>query len=949
MPVGNSAPGFNGHRNATRGPWRIETAPIAVSSAPGQDAVDNGQPSYSSPPSPQPSPPLTPPDSTERATGTNLDKLLSQQQGPHPTQLLKDLLPIMPPSSTLPLSPTTPSASSSPGLHRTATLKSRNDIFGSAPSTPRRPPPSSVAMSRFSTCNDAASPSVSPANSTKNSLFFDTPTSSPSFAVRRDWSSGQDAVRGGRAGHAIQDSHAMDAEAFPSEAADDLRRRQSLGRSNTEERERERLRIRQSKEVDFRLAPSREFLLGEGRHCDVFLGAYRRRYGSLRNAAPPSDWQLCAVKRLHPDRQSQLLGLDEAFALRRLGPNAGIVKLIDIRDEVLAVTSPMPTPALDKTSLDSSVSSNSTIDSNSTLQSPSLMQGRTSSDAWQDSEPAHLRNGHGTDKAQAPRASNEGSEDDLPPSAAALQAAGYPRVDLHRSATEHSLGSLAAPAGSSSTDPPRLLILLELLPLSLATYSQRHSSRIDVFFWLHWACELAATLEWMHGKGCVHCDIKPENILLDHNLRTKLCDFNSAFFPNASTSPLTDGLGLGTPAYGAPELTKRGKSGDVVSFPVDIFSLGALLYSLATGVEPMARAKSMIEMLHRKERFFLTEENDRIARISVAEGWGDSSSNAGSTNASRHTSLRRKSKDGSATKRSSRRRDSSADSIESTASSITTKSGKTPSLAAIQLLLEPSSLAGVLVPPDPQRRSAGAGDAREAGHHRALSLHKNYAPHGKSPSEVAAENPGSAAITRNGAQKTGVVPKPSVLRRTISYGGAKEPEAEEGEGTNTEDSTDLDLSLALTASFAEVSREKYRLEEEYLHGAGSNPQNGSSPIRPRVSAHARGASLEATGTPLKWPASGFHHKTSSLPSHSRPIGSTGREDEDEDEREEEEDRSPYRDGSPALLLPGGGKLPQSALDLLEHMLLANPLRRPKASEVRRRLEAIREETLRALK
>jgi serine/threonine protein kinase len=629
------------------------------------------------------------------------------------------------------------------------------------------------------------------------------------------------------------------------------------------------------------------------------------------------------------------------------------VKLIDIRDEVLAVTSPMPTPALDKTSLDSSVSSISSINSTSTLQSPSHLHSRSSSDPWHDSDgkaPAHLRNGNAADKAKATFSSDEDSEDDMPASAAALHATGYPRVDLHRCATEHSLGNLAPPAGSSSTDPPRLLILLELLPLSLATYSQRHSSRIDVFFWLHWACELATTLEWMHGKGCVHCDIKPENILLDHNLRTKLCDFNSAFFPNASTSPLTDGLGLGTPAYGAPELTKRGKSGDVVSFPVDIFSLGALLYSLATGVEPMARAKSMIEMLHRKERFFLTEENDRIARISVAEGWGDSSSNAGSANASRHASLRRKSKDGSTTgsalaKRSSRRRESSADSIESTASSITTKSGKTPSLAAIQLLLEPSSLAGLLVPPTPERRSGGAVDVREVGHHRALSLHKNHAPHGKSP----AESTGSATVIQNGGQKTGIVPKPSVLRRTISYGNAKEPGAEEGEGADAEDSTDLDLSLALTASFAEVSREKYRLEEEFLHGAGRKPQSSSSPIRPRVPTHARGGSLDVPGTPLKRPVSGLQYKASSLPSHNRPIAASGQDDEDKDDQEEEEDRSPYRDGSPALLLPGGGKLPQSALDLLEHMLLANPLRRPKASEVRRRLEAIREETLRALK
>ena len=54
----------------------------------------------------------------------------------------------------------------------------------------------------------------------------------------------------------------------------------------------------------------------------------------LGNLREESGWKLCAVKRLHADKISQLVGLDEAFALRRLGSHPNVVKLIDIRDEV---------------------------------------------------------------------------------------------------------------------------------------------------------------------------------------------------------------------------------------------------------------------------------------------------------------------------------------------------------------------------------------------------------------------------------------------------------------------------------------------------------------------------------------------------------------------------------------------------------------------------------------
>ena len=106
---------------------------------------------------------------------------------------------------------------------------------------------------------------------------------------------------------------------------------------------------------------------------------------------------------------------------------------------------------------------------------------------------------------------------------------------------------------------------------------------------------------------------------LTEDLTLKLCDFNSTIWidPNA---PPTDGAGLGTPAYGAPELTRAISGGSPFGFEADVWSMGAVLYSLASGTEPFARAHSMVDIMHRKRVFFESEEDERLRRMHVAEG-----------------------------------------------------------------------------------------------------------------------------------------------------------------------------------------------------------------------------------------------------------------------------------------------------------------------------------------
>ncbi len=95
---------------------------------------------------------------------------------------------------------------------------------------------------------------------------------------------------------------------------------------------------------------------------------------------------------------------------------------------------------------------------------------------------------------------------------------------------------------------------------------------------------LSMVLGLAHGKGIIHRDVKPENIMIRSNGAAVLTDFGIA------RDNLDDGLTenqatLGTRAYMAPELLS-GKSKGAPDPTVDVWSLGMVLYELATGRRP---------------------------------------------------------------------------------------------------------------------------------------------------------------------------------------------------------------------------------------------------------------------------------------------------------------------------------------------------------------------------
>jgi serine/threonine protein kinase len=106
--------------------------------------------------------------------------------------------------------------------------------------------------------------------------------------------------------------------------------------------------------------------------------------------------------------------------------------------------------------------------------------------------------------------------------------------------------------------------------------------------------QIASGLAAAHAQGLIHRDIKPSNIMLENELaRVKITDFGLARAVD-DTRLTQDGTLVGTPSYMSPEQAR----GEPVDRRSDLFSLGSVVYAMATGLAAF-RGESSVEVIRR--------------------------------------------------------------------------------------------------------------------------------------------------------------------------------------------------------------------------------------------------------------------------------------------------------------------------------------------------------------
>ncbi len=136
----------------------------------------------------------------------------------------------------------------------------------------------------------------------------------------------------------------------------------------------------------------------------------------------------------------------------------------------------------------------------------------------------------------------------------------------------------------------RPYLVMEYVPGTNLRYLLKNV-RVPMDKLIGYLVQILAALHYAHGKGVVHRDVKPENVVIGKDQIVKLADFGVAGLTKNALGPDGAPMGmtgtstaLGTAAYAAPEQLKDARTAGPQA---DLYSVGVMLYEILTGELPM--------------------------------------------------------------------------------------------------------------------------------------------------------------------------------------------------------------------------------------------------------------------------------------------------------------------------------------------------------------------------
>lgn len=137
-------------------------------------------------------------------------------------------------------------------------------------------------------------------------------------------------------------------------------------------------------------------------------------------------------------------------------------------------------------------------------------------------------------------------------------------------------------------------LILEYIPNgNLRDYLRNKTEDLSIRQRVLWACDAAEALHIVHSHNIIHCDVKPENFLLDSNLRLRVIDFSGSSIDGSYFSAMENAR------FCLPRPWEA-----ISTVETDLFALGSTMYEIMTSTQPYAEyTNDEVEDLYKREMF----------------------------------------------------------------------------------------------------------------------------------------------------------------------------------------------------------------------------------------------------------------------------------------------------------------------------------------------------------